>query len=94
MAITVLIKRKVPPGKEEELVALYREMRTAALTKKGYIGGETLKRVDVDGQVLVISKWRDADDWTRWLVSRERRVFQERIDALTSSETKFEMYMH
>ncbi|MCF6246063.1 MAG: antibiotic biosynthesis monooxygenase [Desulfobacula sp.] len=94
MSVTVLIKRKVPPGKEGELVALYREMRVAALGKKGYIGGETLKRVDVDGQVLVISKWREVDDWTKWLVSKERRVFQERIDTLTSAEAKFEIYMH
>ncbi len=69
-------------------------MRVAVLGKKGYIGGETLKRVDVDGQVLVISKWCEVDDWTKWLVTKERRVFQERIDTLTSAETKFEIYMH
>ena len=94
MAVTVLIKREVSPENEGELMKLYREMRVAALDCKGYIGGETLKRVDVDGQMLVISKWRDVDDWTKWLVSPERRVFQERIDALTSAETKFEIYTH
>lgn len=94
MAVTVLIKRQVPPDKEDELMGLYREMRTAALSCSGYIGGETLKRVDDGGQMLTISKWRDMDEWTRWLVSKERRLTQERIDALTSTETKFEVYTH
>ena len=94
MAVTVLIKRNVPPENEGELMVLYREMRIAALASKGYIGGETLKRVDVDGQMLVISKWRDIDDWNSWLASKERRGFQERIDTLTSAETKFEIYTH
>ncbi len=52
------------------------------------------KRVDVDGQVLVICKWHEVDDWTKWLVSKDRLVFQERIDTLTSAEAKFEINMH
>ena len=39
MAVTVLIKRKVASGNETLLEELYREMRSAALSQKGYIGG-------------------------------------------------------
>jgi antibiotic biosynthesis monooxygenase (ABM) superfamily enzyme len=94
MAVTVLIKRKIRPGNESLLEELYREMRIAALNQKGYIGAETLKRLDVAGGLLIISKWQHIDDWSKWLVSKERRAYQERIDSLTSSETKFEIYTH
>jgi len=94
MTITVLIKRKVTPGNEILLEELYREMRSAALNQKGYIGAETLKRLDVAGELLIISKWQHIDDWSKWLVSKERRAYQERIDSLTSAETKFEIYTH
>ncbi|WP_299976415.1 antibiotic biosynthesis monooxygenase [Desulfobacula sp.] len=94
MAVTVLIKRKFVPGNESLLEELYREMRSAALNQEGYIGAETLKRVDIKGELLVISKWQHIDDWSKWLVSKERRTYQERIDSLTSAETKFEIYTH
>lgn len=94
MAVSVLIKRKVAPGNEGLLDELYREMRSSALRQQGYIGAEILKRVDVTGQLLIISKWQHIDDWSKWLVSKERRTFQERIDTLTNAETKFEIYTH
>ncbi|MBU0463278.1 MAG: antibiotic biosynthesis monooxygenase [Proteobacteria bacterium] len=94
MTIAVLIKRKVTPGNETLLEELYREMRSAALNQKGYIGAETLKRLDVASELLIISKWQHIDDWSKWLVSKERRAYQERIDSLTSAETKFEIYTH
>ncbi len=94
MGVTVLIKRKVASGNEGLLDDLYREMRRVALTQEGYIGAETLKRVDVSGEILIISKWQHIDDWSKWLVSKERRAYQERIDSLTSTDSKFEIYVH
>ncbi len=92
MAVTVIIKRKVHTGNESQLDELYKEMRSTALKQEGYIRAETLRRVDVEGEVLVISKWQHLDDWSRWLASKERMAYQERIDALISSESKFEIY--
>ena len=57
MAISVLIKRKFMSGNEQELAQLYLEMRSVALKQPGYIGAETLKRMDQPGEYLVISKW-------------------------------------
>ena len=94
MSVTVLIKRKVLPENQSQLESLYLEMRSSALSWEGYIGSETLKRVDVPGELLIISKWRHVDDWSKWLVSKQRRAFQERIDCLTNAETKFEVYTH
>ncbi|MCF8045300.1 MAG: antibiotic biosynthesis monooxygenase [Desulfarculaceae bacterium] len=94
MTVKVLIKRNVPRSNNEEIMKLFAMLRSAAMNQPGYIGGETLKRVDAPGKYLVISSWKSVDDWSRWLVSPERRQIQERIDALTDSETKFEVYEH
>lgn len=92
MAIKVLIRRKVPQHYVNELNLLFVKLRTAAMQQKGYIGGETLKRVDSPDEYLVISRWQTLEDWSRWLVSSDRQDHQERIDTLTGTETKFEIY--
>ena len=94
MTITVMIKRKVALENEVPMEELYSEMRNVALTQQGYISAEILKRLDMDGEFLIVSKWDHIDNWSKWLVSKERRVFQERIDNITDSETKFEIYSH
>ena len=92
MTIKVLIKRKVASGHEKELNLLFLKMRSNAVQQPGYIGGETLKRLDTSDEYLVISRWQSIDDWSRWLVSPERREVQEKIDALTDDGTKFKIY--
>ena len=92
MAVTVLIKRKVSDGNEELLENLYSELIALAMKQEGYLGAETFRRMDVKDEYLIISQWRHVEDWSRWLISEGRRAFQERIDALTDSHTKFEIY--
>ncbi len=92
MAVTVLIKRKVSPGKGEEMENLYKELIAQAVKQEGYLGAETFRRLDVDDAYLVISRWQTVEDWSRWLVSEDRRAYQDRIDGLTGATTKFEIY--
>jgi len=92
MAVTVLIKRRVAAGKGELLEDLYRELVALARKQKGYIGAETMRRVDVQDEYLVISRWEQIDDWSKWLISEGRRKYQERLDSLTDSNTRFEIY--
>jgi len=92
MTIKVLIRRKIVESRSKELNQLFVTLRSLASQQKGYVGGETLKRLDAPGEYLIISRWQNIDDWTRWLVSKERGEIQEAIDALTDSETRFEIY--
>ncbi|MCP4119616.1 MAG: antibiotic biosynthesis monooxygenase [Desulfobacteraceae bacterium] len=92
--IKVLIRRTIAESKSKELNLLFVKLRSLAMQQEGYIGGETLKRLDAPGEYLVISRWRSIEDWTRWLVSKERADIQGAIDALTDSETRFEVYGH
>lgn len=92
MAVKVLIKRKISDSKRANLEQLFLKLRILAMQQPGYIGGETLKRVDVPDESLVISRWQTLDDWSAWLVSFERRDIQDSIDAITDAQTKFEIY--
>ncbi len=92
MGIKVLIRRKIPENNLNEINQLLIDLRALAMKQKGYLGGETLKRVNSPAEYLVISSWESLDEWSKWLVSAERRDFQERIDSLTDFETKFEIY--
>lgn len=92
MAVTVLIKRKVKPGNEGLLEKLYIEMGNAVMQQYGYIDGDIMKRVDVDNQLLFVSRWQSLDDWSKWLISKERLAYQEQLEALADEYTKFEIY--
>jgi len=92
MAVKILIKRKVPAEKAREMIPLFRQMRSMATNQPGYISGETMKRLDVPDEFLVISTWHSSEDWKNWLASEERRKIQEKIDSLLGGETQYEIY--
>ena len=92
MTVTVLIRRKVTKGNGELLEKIFRELVALAVQQKGYLSAESMRRVDVPDEHLVISKWEQIDDWATWLISEARMEFQERIDALIDSKTRFEIY--
>ncbi len=93
MAVKILIRRKVPEGKEKELDALLRKLRGVTMDRSsGYISGETLRRVDQPGETLVISTWQDVESWRNWMLSEERTRVQEEIDTLLGSKTIYEIY--
>lgn len=94
MAVKILIKRKVPQHKTEELSKLLKHLRALTMIQPGYISGETLDRVDVPGENLVISTWQSVESWRNWVLSKERQGIQERIDELLGEKTTYEIYEH
>ncbi|MFZ7126884.1 MAG: antibiotic biosynthesis monooxygenase family protein [Desulfobacterales bacterium] len=92
MAIKVLIMRKVPEDKVKEMVPLFAKMRSLANAQSGYISGETMKSFDRPDMFLVISTWKTAADWEKWLLSSERQSIQSRIDELLGGKTEYEMF--
>jgi heme-degrading monooxygenase HmoA len=79
--IRVMIEHKVkdPEGTELAIEAI-RELRDEALKQPGYVTGETLVNTEDPCIVLVISNWRNVEDWHAWDVSEVRQKFtQERI---------------
>ncbi len=94
MAIKILITRTVPPEMTTEMLKLFKEMRSLALTQSGYISGETLKSNDRPDVYLVISTWQSPEDWEKWLLSKHRQEIQSKIDALLGGNTSYEMFSY
>lgn len=90
--IKIHIRRKVPEDKQEELNSLINDLRAITTGKQGYIGGETLKRIDKPGESLVVTKWQSLFYWTQWFDSKERFEIQNKIDQLLAEETQYEIY--
>lgn len=92
MAVTILIKRKVTPNSEAGLDLLLRKLRSLTVNQKGYISGQSFRRIDQDGESLVISVWQALGDWKRWTDSAERIELQNEIDLLVGDPTQYEIY--
>lgn len=92
MAVQVIIKRKFKVDNPEELIPLLTELRIRAKDQPGYISGETLRSLNNPEDYLVFSKWETADDWKKWLHSKERRDIQGEVDSLIGEKTFYEIF--
>jgi len=92
--IKIHIRRRISEDHQHALMELINQMRTAIVGNPGYISGETLKRVDQPGEVLVVSKWQSHYYWNQWHASRERTAIQEKIDQLLGAQPPYELYEH
>jgi heme-degrading monooxygenase HmoA len=92
MPIKVMIKRKWQVDKPEELLPLLTELRSRAKEQPGYISSETLRSLEDPEDFLVISRWETADDWKKWLHSKEKRDIQGRVDSLIGEKTFYEIF--
>ena len=92
MPIQVIIKRKWQTDNPKALFPLLTKLRSLAKKQPGYISGETLRSLDDPEDFLVFSKWETADDWKKWLQSKERRDLQGRVDSLIGEKTFYEVF--
>jgi heme-degrading monooxygenase HmoA len=94
MAVKIIIKRKVPRGKEGQLLPLLLELRSKATTQPGYISGETLRNVDEPEDYVVISTWQSVEGWKAWEVNKGRGEIQKKIDSLLGEKTSYGVYYY
>jgi heme oxygenase (mycobilin-producing) len=92
MAIKVILYRRVPAEKANELKPLLLEMRSLALAQPGYISGETLMNADDPEEYIVISTWTNESNWDDWLKNDSRMGIQDRIDQLLGRRTMYQVY--
>ena len=90
--IKVLIRRHVSEDQRDALISLINQLRSTIVGQPGYLSSETLKRIDVPGEILVISKWQSDFYWKQWYESDDRTKIQGRIDQLTDASTQYEIY--
>jgi len=94
MAVRVIIDRKVKKGKESEFSELLKQLRSKAVSSKGYISGETLRALSDRHNYLVISTWQSVDDWKNWEKDPERKKVQATIEKIMMRPTKAKIYVH
>ncbi len=94
MAVKIIIKRKVPKGKEIQLLPLLSELRSLAIVQPGYISGETWRNTEDPEDYLVIGTWKSIDDWKAWAGSKQRAEVQDKIDALLGEKTQYSIYFY
>ena len=92
MAIKVILYRRVPAEKANELKPLLLEMRSLALAQPGYVSGETLMNADDPEEYIVISSWTNESHWDDWLKNESRLKIQDRIDKLLGRRTMYQVY--
>ncbi len=84
MQAKVLIERHTAPHQAHHVLAIATELRAAAIRQPGYISGESLIDIEDNTALVVISIWRDIEDWKRWESSEERRMLEDNIAPLLS----------
>ena len=94
MAVKIFIRRVIAEERINDLLPLFRRLRNLATHQRGYISGETLKRIDHSGEYLVISTWQSVDDWRTWVLSDERTKILEKIDILLGGDTDYAIYTY
>ena len=94
MAIKVLIKRKCPKEKENELFQCIKEIRRQVPQQPGYISGEYLKSLGETNEIATISSWFSLEDWQFWFESEERTEIQSKIDAIPGVTTEYSIYRY
>ena len=92
MSVQVMIKRKWKVENPDELLPLLSELRARAQEQPGYISSKTLRSLEDPEDFLVISRWQTADDWKKWLSSKERREVQGRVDSMIGEKTFYELF--
>ena len=66
MAVKILIKHKFKNGNMRAASRFLINNRTGAMQQPGYISSETLRSLDDQDQVMVVSMWENMEAWGAW----------------------------
>ena len=92
MSVKILIKRRIPKEKVNDIVLLMMRLRILASKEPGFISGETLRSISEPENYIVISTWQNIEGWNAWLASKDKKIVQEKIDRILGTETSYEAY--
>lgn len=92
MNAKILIKRKFKKGKEKEILALLRELRSGALHQPGYISGETLTSTENPRTMMVIGTWHDMESWYNWKRNNTRQTLEQMLETYQEGSTEYQEF--
>jgi len=92
MTAKILIKRKFKKGKQKEILALLRELRSGALHQPGYISGETLTSTENPRTMMVIGTWHDMESWYDWKRNNTRQTLEQMLETYQEGSTEYQEF--
>jgi len=92
MNAKILIKRKFKKGKQKEILALLRELRSGALHQPGYISGETLTSTENPRTMMVIGTWHDMENWYDWKRNTTRQTLEQMLETYQEGSTEYQEF--
>ena len=87
MAVTIQIRRIIPPHKRELAVTLLDQVRNLTRHQNGHFYTEVLSTPEVSEISIENSTWSSMKAWRHWEASREWQLAQSRIESLLESKT-------
>ncbi len=92
MNVKIFIKRKFKPGKQKEIIAMLRELRSGALHQPGYISGETLTSTEDPLTMMVISTWQTMESWYSWKSNNTRQTLEQMLETYQVESTEYQEF--
>lgn len=84
--VTVVVTRRVRPGREDDFAAWFEALRAAAGRIPGYLGTTVL--ADPAGTRHIVERFADDTSLRTWEASRERARLIEEADGFSSAERR------
>jgi heme-degrading monooxygenase HmoA len=92
MAVKILIKRKFKAGNMRAASRFIINNRKGAMQQPGYISSETLRSIDDEDKVIVVSMWESIEAWEAWVTSEVRKANVAEFKDYMVGETEYERY--
>jgi heme oxygenase (mycobilin-producing) len=93
MQAKILIKRTFKKGKQKEIMALLRELRSGAMQQPGYISGETLASCENPQTLLVIGTWGNLESWHHWKDNETRKTLENMLEIYQEGSTEYQEFI-
>lgn len=92
MTVKILIKRHFKKDLAQQAAVLLNNFRHDAMSRSGYISGETWVNHYDPCQITVVSTWQTVDDWIQWEESDQRATNEAKLRDLQKASAQFEVY--
>ena len=92
MYVKVISRRSFRLSEKDSLTPLLEKLRKSAESEKGFISRTTYSSLNDPGDVIVISEWKNADNWIEWMNKKRVKKLQWEIDSLIGEKTFFDVY--
>lgn len=92
MPVKIISRRLFKIKKKDKLIPLLKQLRKHAEKQKGFMSRATYSNLSDPGEYIVISEWKTADDWIKWMDDKTTRKIQGDIDSLIGEKTFFDIY--